>query len=551
MVMALPPAPQPFEDMLIGCVKDNPDPWITKLTCVGAKPEVHLDKKVLTFDRVLLLRQETRKLTLTNKSLIPLQYRMADTDQLGDGFAFKPREGTLAPLSVSEIEVEFSPVRPCLYHNKKIKLEITEHVEERAVEAASGGTARSGSENSVSPRSPRATLGVLQSETITVSAEGFDVAVDLMFPKGLATGVDFGTIKVKEESKQSFTIKNKGKYEILFKAWLEDPDPPQKGVKPITHGFHINPDRGILHPHERPLAIQMGFTTETEMWIKAKQMLRVQIFDFHRKEEGELIALIPVSVSVRALFCKYSVTPSEELHMGYFPVAVRKLGFFVIKNDGKFDFNYHIIRKNVEPSEQPKEKSRKSRAPGAKAGSSSSKSTSQEASGAMSVASVAQTERKPAARQASKATQDAKAMKLAAGIFSLQPAMGTIAVGSQAVVNVEAISNESLADTQELVIRISDAGDGVGIPFRLLAVVTTASIRDRDGGFVGIFEEYCVVDSLRDYQPGSRRRAAPPAGVYGREENRFLLAPTIVGDACQRRRSTCATPVWCLWTWSS
>ena len=35
--------------------------------------------------------------------------------------------------------------------------------------------------------------------------------------QGLATGVDFGTIKVKEESKQTFTIKNKGKYEIMFK----------------------------------------------------------------------------------------------------------------------------------------------------------------------------------------------------------------------------------------------------------------------------------------------------------------------------------------------
>ena len=53
-------------------------------------------------------------------------------------------------------------------------------------------------------------------------------------------------------------------------------------------------------------------------------------------------------------------------------------------------------------------------------------------------------------------------------------------------------------------IRISDAGDGVGIPFRLLGNATTASIRDREGGFTSIFEEHVVVESLKDYRPGSQ-----------------------------------------------
>ena len=44
------------------------------------------------------------------------------------------------------------------------------------------------------------------------------------------------------------------------------------------------------------------------------------------------------------------MTPSRELHLGHFPVAVRKTGFFVIKNDGRFDFSYHIVRKNAEPT---------------------------------------------------------------------------------------------------------------------------------------------------------------------------------------------------------
>ena len=39
-------------------------------------------------------------------------------------------------------------------------------------------------------------------------------------------------------------------------------------------------------------------------------------------------------------------------------------------------------------------------------------------------------------------------MKLTAGIYTLQPAMGTIPVSSQAVVNVEAVSSEPISDVQ-------------------------------------------------------------------------------------------------------
>ena len=45
-----------YEDALICCVKENPEPVIFKLICYGVRPEIELDKKIMHFEKVLLHR---------------------------------------------------------------------------------------------------------------------------------------------------------------------------------------------------------------------------------------------------------------------------------------------------------------------------------------------------------------------------------------------------------------------------------------------------------------------------------------------------------------
>lgn len=60
-------------------------------------------------------------------------------------------------------------------------------------------------------------MGLVQTENIQVTAEAYDVALDMSFPKGADGGLDFGTIRVvADESKQSCSLKNKGRYDIGF-----------------------------------------------------------------------------------------------------------------------------------------------------------------------------------------------------------------------------------------------------------------------------------------------------------------------------------------------
>jgi len=53
---------------------------------------------------------------------------------------------------------------------------------------------------------------------MTIKIQCVSIMFDMtMFVAGTDGGLDFGTIKVMDEVKQTCTLKNKGKYDIAFK----------------------------------------------------------------------------------------------------------------------------------------------------------------------------------------------------------------------------------------------------------------------------------------------------------------------------------------------
>lgn len=47
-----------FEDNIVCCIKENPEPAIFRLSCQGIRPELELEPRQLHFDRLLLHRSE-------------------------------------------------------------------------------------------------------------------------------------------------------------------------------------------------------------------------------------------------------------------------------------------------------------------------------------------------------------------------------------------------------------------------------------------------------------------------------------------------------------
>ena len=63
-------------------------------------------------------------------------------------------------------------------------------------------------------------MGLVQLENLQITAEAYDVALDMSFPKGTEGGIDFGTNRVGETIKQTLSLKNKGKYDCGFQLVL-------------------------------------------------------------------------------------------------------------------------------------------------------------------------------------------------------------------------------------------------------------------------------------------------------------------------------------------
>ena len=53
---AYPKAARHYEDCLVGCIKDNPEPVVFPISCDGVQPDIEVDKKLIEFGKVLLRR---------------------------------------------------------------------------------------------------------------------------------------------------------------------------------------------------------------------------------------------------------------------------------------------------------------------------------------------------------------------------------------------------------------------------------------------------------------------------------------------------------------
>jgi hydrocephalus-inducing protein len=54
--MASPPREGHFEDSLVCCIKENPEPIVYKLCCDGCTPELQVEPASFDFNQVLLYR---------------------------------------------------------------------------------------------------------------------------------------------------------------------------------------------------------------------------------------------------------------------------------------------------------------------------------------------------------------------------------------------------------------------------------------------------------------------------------------------------------------
>ncbi|KAJ3226665.1 hypothetical protein HK099_004409 [Clydaea vesicula] len=449
-----------FEDVLVICVKDNPEPYCYKISCTGAKAEIEIDKKSMSFDKLLLGRKEQRDLKLKNSTLIPIAWKLGQVDSLGEEFSVSPLEGQLEPYQEEIISAHFHAVKPSLV-KRVIKLEVCD-IEK---------------------------IGGVQDIPILVTAEAYDIAMDLHFSKGF-DGLDFGVLKVFEEGKQPCTLRNKGKYEVGFRFLFE--------TKELSDLFVVTPQQGITQPSDKPYPVQVVFKTNREMTIKEVVGLKCQLFE---PTTGEITHNIPVKLSARAVFSKYSILPVRDLNFGALVHGIKGSRQFVIENLGEFDFRFSIykILQGTTDSRNGK-KSRHSK-------------------------SIRPPSPPPVTKPVNRKDFGNKSDAANFGAFTVFPTSGICPSGQKQQVTVEFHSEFPGAFEENVAVDISDRPvlDTDVIEYRLTGESCIPGINTTD--FSSIFEEHSICKRLELFNM--------QGNVYAEEDRVFYFGSFLAGQQTQ------------------
>lgn len=130
---------------------------------------------------------------MSNNTLVPVQWRLEGVDLLGEEFVCNQTTGIIEPNSSFSLVLHFRALRPLQITPKEKKI------------------------LKLLVSSVNSFLGFMENHSISVTAEAYDVALEINLPKGNDGGLDFGNIRVNFENKLNCTLKNKGKYAIKYK----------------------------------------------------------------------------------------------------------------------------------------------------------------------------------------------------------------------------------------------------------------------------------------------------------------------------------------------
>uniref|UniRef100_A0A3P8U8F5 HYDIN axonemal central pair apparatus protein n=1 Tax=Amphiprion percula TaxID=161767 RepID=A0A3P8U8F5_AMPPE len=453
-VWAYPTKVGQVKDSVVCQIKDNPELVVIDLSCWGVLPELELEKKHLHFDRILLYRTDRRSVMMHNKTALPVSWRLQGVEELGDEFTVPQDHGIITPNSSFPLSLQFRSRKP-LHVKKILRLEVSD--EEKIV-------------------------GVVHTENIQVTAEAYDVALEISPTDG---HLDFGTIRVFEAVKLSLKLKNLGKYEII--------DPAQPKLDSI---FTISPQSGTIGHNEKPTMVHVLCRPNKELSIREQAILPCQVIEPKIGKGGETIVTLNIKVSIQAVFSRYTISPACDISFGPLAFGTQKRQSFTIENTGFFEAHY-TLRSLI-----------------------------------LRTHSKTHTISSPPFSPSYVSSMCPSQNRLIMGVFSVFPCTGTLQPGSQQQVTVDCIADQLGSWNQDLLIDISgrDPSDHPdGIPYRLLAEVCKPGIVL---DVASIFEEHHLCHSSSQL---SSEQFCNAECIYVLEENKFIFNKVLVGQTTQAR----------------
>ncbi|XP_066050969.1 LOW QUALITY PROTEIN: hydrocephalus-inducing protein homolog [Chamaea fasciata] len=465
-IWAYPTSPGFLEDRLICCIAKNPEPVVFSLCCHGVHVKLDVSPLELSFDKLCLHRTDSRTLVLKNDTLLPMAWQLKGLDDLVEHFSVSQDKGTIGPRSELEVTLNFKAGQIGSIE-KTLQLEVSD------------------TENM---------LGIVQAENIKVSAEVYDLPLSLDMPEGADGSLEFGTINVLDKVKKVLSLKNIGLYNIEYSFTLKGAGP---SMQDLASHFSVEPRSGVLTASQPDVNIEMLFHPTSEIFLKNEPILYCQVIDGSSGEGGQIVTEIPVRVSARAVYTKYSTELASAISFGAMLKGAKKTQTVMLENKGTVNFKFciHQAPKDASALESQSSKQGESAPPAAK---------------------------RSTGRKLSCSTQG----PLSLGMFTVSPCSGSVSPWGQQKITVECLAGQEGTCGEQLYIDITgrDPRDNpLGIPFTLTAESCLPAFVD---DVMSVFGEHLICRST----DLSRKllQSVEGVGLFVSDKNKFVFNKILV-----------------------
>lgn len=316
-IWALPQEEGVFKEELICVVKDDPNPVIWRMRCLGVFPKVELSTREIKFERLLLDQSAKQVLEIKNKCKIRVKWKLTGLEELPEEFSFQVLgvrshekhilEGELEPTDAALIEITFKAIKQQEFNDMKLQIDV-EDIE--------------GMGQKQNP----------EELEVAVIAEAFEITVDF---HELEDGnrIEFGDVRVGDIEQKSFKIENKGLYDVKFDFVLTRVE--------FNENFKIIPQEGVLKPNET-LDIKVQFQSVDELKLPRGNVadIAMNILEGASLEKFDKVMIF---TGVNSVFSKYMLKPNKMISLPPMLYDEDKTIEFEIQNICQFPFNYTIF----------------------------------------------------------------------------------------------------------------------------------------------------------------------------------------------------------------
>eukprot|EP00760_Papus_ankaliazontas_P031923 PhM_4_TR5537/c0_g1_i1/m.106423/K17570/HYDIN; hydrocephalus-inducing protein len=460
-LIAVPERVGEIRNALVMLVKDNPEPVRFEVSCIGSKPDVTVnDAKECTLDfgRLLIRRNDEKVIRIKNVSYLPIHWRITGAEKLPTEYKIEKMSDVIEPKVEQSIKVGFLAERANIF-NFPLKLEVSDSDGKVATESL----------------------------PLQLKCEAFDVVLEW------TKDIDFKTVRVGEEKKETLKLLNKGLYEVQYQ--LRTP-------KKYADVFTITPVEGILKPQSGAkdaniTNVEVLFRSQKEMQV-GKKGAEFEVAFIEPTINDLVYPAQPIHIKAESYYNKYQIKPSQ-INFGPCLYKQKKQATFDIVNQGCFELKYRLFsyKDGFKKDELPPETSVPKKAAGKK------NAAAADIGGDITL-----------------------------GAFTVSPAISTIPIGGIQTVTVS-LNPEGSQNFHEMIgIHIEDrdpTDHPDGIPFELEAESCVPGIiADLESAEAeSVFEEQQIISRFDPFKKLS--------GVFAREDKVFSFGVVISNKRVSER----------------